>query len=382
MTKMTPVYLDYAAATPVSEEVLKAMQPYFNDIFYNPSATYLAARQAKAALESARAKIAQLLGSKPTEIIFTAGATEANNLALAGVKKRFPDSQLLISAIEHESVLAPAKKLGGRLISVDTKGVVRIDQMKKLISPNTSLISVILVNNEIGTLQPIRGIALLVKQIREERLSKGNKLPLYLHTDAAQAANWLDLQVSRLGVDLMTINSGKIYGPKQSGILYVKAGVQLEPLIIGGGQEMGIRAGTENVAGAIGLATALELAQQRKSAEVKRISELKTQFIEGIERIANAQINGSLKMSAPHIISVTFGGADNERLMMELDERGIQAAVGSACSASSDELSHVLKAIGLSDEQARSTLRFSFGRLTSQEDITKTLQTLKELLNG
>ncbi len=382
MTKMTPVYLDYAAATPVSEEVLKAMQPYFNDIFYNPSATYLAARQAKAALESARAKIAQLLGSKPTEIIFTAGATEANNLALAGVKKRFPDSQLLISAIEHESVLAPAKKLGGRLISVDTKGVVRIDQMKKLISPNTSLISVILVNNEIGTLQPIRGIALLVKQIREERLSKGNKLPLYLHTDAAQAATWLDLQVSRLGVDLMTINGGKIYGPKQSGILYVKAGVQLEPLIIGGGQEMGIRAGTENVAGAIGLATALELAQQRKSAEVKRISELKTQFIEGIERIANAQINGSLKMSAPHIISVTFGGADNERLMMELDERGIQAAVGSACSASSDEPSHVLKAIGLSDEQARSTLRFSFGRLTSQEDITKTLQTLKELLNG
>ncbi len=382
MTKMTPVYLDYAAATPVSEEVLKAMQPYFNDIFYNPSATYLAARQAKAALESARAKIARLLGSKPTEIIFTAGATEANNLALTGLKMRRPDSQLLISAIEHESVLAPAQKLGAGLIPADKQGIVQINQLKKLISPATSLISIILVNNEIGTLQSIKDIALLVKQTRRERLSKGNKLPLYLHTDAAQAANWLDLQVSRLGVDLMTINGGKIYGPKQSGILYVRAGVQLEPLIAGGGQELGLRAGTENVAGAIGLATALELAQQRKSAEVKRISELKTQFIEGIEKIPGAQINGSLKMSAPHIISVTFAGADNERLMMELDERGIQAAVGSACSASSNEPSHVLKAIGLSDEQARSTLRFSLGRLTSKEDITKTLKTLRELLNG
>ncbi len=378
---MKSIYLDYAAATPLAPEARKAMEPFFCRQFYNPSATYLAGRAASQSLEKARASIAQNLGARPAEIIFTAGATEANNLAVQGIMGSFPGGEVLVGAIEHESVLEPAKLFKHHLVPVSKQGIVDIAKLEKMISPKTVLVSIMMVNNELSSVQPISEISKILNRLSKLRGPKG--LPLFLHSDAAQAPSYFDLHVSRLGVDLLTINGGKIYGPKQSGGLYVRAGVKLQPLILGGGQENGLRSGTENVAGAVGLAVAFDLAQSRRNAEAKRLAKLRQLFINGLEKnIAGAAVNGSPKHSAPHIASVTFAGVDNERLMMELDERGIAAATGSACNASSDKPSQVLAAIGLSDKEARSSLRFSFGRGTSEDDIKYTLKTLSQLLKN
>jgi len=376
---MKQIYLDYAAATPMDPSVIKAMEPYFSDKFHNPSAIYLAGRAARQGFEDARASIAQNLGARPAEITFTAGATEANNLAIQGIMRNFRGGEVLVSAIEHESVLAPAKLFEYREIPVSTQGIVDTQKLEKMIGPRTVLVSVGLVNNEIGSIQPLRAIAEILRQVRKLRGPKG--LPLYLHSDAAQAPNYFDLHVSRLGVDLLTINGGKIYGPKQSGALYVRGDLELQPLILGGGQENGLRPGTENVAAAVGLAAALSYAQSKRGAEAKRVARLRRLFIETLEKFSlKAIVNGSSKHCAPHILNVTFPGMDNERLMMELDEHGLQAATGSACNASSDEPSYVLSAIGLDDGAARSSLRFSFGRQTSESDIKYTLKTLFQLL--
>lgn len=375
---MKSIYLDYAAATPIDKQVLRSMEPFFSRQFYNPSALYLAGREARQALEGARALVAQNLGARPAEITFTAGATEANNLALQGIMQNYPDAEALVSAVEHDSVLAPAELFNSRQIPVDKNGRVILDELEKIISDKTTLVSIGLVNNEIGTVQPLSDISKILNKSRKLRDPKG--LPLLLHTDAAQAPSYFDLHISRLGVDLLTINGGKIYGPKQSGVLYARAGIKLKPLILGGGQENGLRSGTENVAGAVGLATAFDLAQNLRSLETRRLTELRDYFIKGIQtNMPLAIVNGSPKHSAPHIISVTFPKVDNERLMMELDERGIAVATGSACNASSDKPSHVLAATGLSDQDARSSLRFSFGRGTSKSDIKHTLKILKQL---
>lgn len=375
------IYLDYAAATPVNPAVLKAMLPYFSKEFYNPSATYLAGRAARKELERIRASMASAIGAKPAEIIFTAGATEANNLAIQGVMQQFPDGKILVSAIEHESVLEPARLYNAEEIPVNNEGQILLNKLANMISDKTVLVSLLLVNNELGTIQPLREAAELIAKTRQARLKSGNELPLYLHTDAAQAGNYLDLHVSRLGVDLMSVNGGKIYGPKQSGALYVKAGVRLQPMIVGGGQEFGLRSGTENLAAATGLAAALNLAQGNRTAETKKITHLRAYFERRLaEKIPSARVNGALRNRAPHILSVTFPGHDNERLMMQLDEAGIQCAVGSACSAARQEASHVLSAIGLSDGMARSTLRFSLGRPTTKADIGKTVDVLARLV--
>jgi cysteine desulfurase len=220
------IYMDHAAATPLVPEVLKAMQPYFAEAFYNPSATYNSARQVRKALEDARATTAHYLGAKSSEIIFTAGATEANNMAIHGIMSLLPGSNIVVSSIEHESVLAPAGKYDCRLVKVSSDGRIDLDDLASKIDENTALVSIMYANNEIGTVQPLREVAKIIEHKRKLRPAK----PLYFHTDAAQAANYLDLHTSRLGVDLMSINGGKIYGPKQSGVLYVKAGIVLEPL--------------------------------------------------------------------------------------------------------------------------------------------------------
>lgn len=375
---MKYIYLDYAAATSMNPEVVEAMKPYFSDKFHNPSAIYLAGKAAAQALEEARTTVAKVLGARPAEIIFTAGATEANNLAVQGVMRNYPKAEVLVSSVEHESVLAPAGLFNSQQIPVDKNGRLILGELEKMINIRTVLICVGLINNEIGTVQPLSDISKMLSSFKKLRGPKG--LPLLLHSDAAQAPSYFDLQVSRLGIDLMTINGGKIYGPKQSGVLYVRAGVKLQPLILGGGQENGLRSGTENVAGAVGLAQALQLASDNKMAESQRLGGLRQLFISGLKKnIPSAIVNGSTKHHAPHILSVTFPGTDNERLMMELDERGVQAATGSACSASSDEASHVLAAIGLSEELARSTLRFSFGQGTNDTDINQTIKILREI---
>jgi cysteine desulfurase len=374
------IYLDYASGTPVDPAVKQAMEPFFTDEFYNPSAIYLAAKNVKRSLNDARAVVAKCLGARPAEIIFTAGATEANNLAVQGVMRQYPDTEVLVSAVEHDSVLAPAKLFNTQEIPVTKQGIVDLDKLVKVISPKTVLISVMHTNNELGSIQPLADITQLINQVRKQRRAAGNDLPLLLHSDAAQAGNFFDLHVARLGVDMLSLNGGKIYGPKQSGALYVKAGVKLQPLILGGGQEFGLRSGTENMAGSVGLAKALEIAQAKKTSQAKATAELQKFFIDQIEaNFPEAIINTPKKHRAPHIVHLTFPGKDNERLLMELDERGIICAVGSACSASSAEPSHVLSAIGLSDELARASLRFSFGRQTTQNDIKIVVETLQDL---
>lgn len=376
-----PIYLDYAAATPMRQEVVAAMQSYYSDNFYNPSATYLAARAVRRDLQSARASVAGLLGAKPAEIIFTAGATEANNLAVHGIMSQYPDGELLISSIEHESVAEPAKSYKTALIPVDKSGRIILNKLGNLISDKTTLISIILVNNEFGVVQSLREISTIIDDIRRQRQANGNRRPLYLHTDAAQAGNYLDLQVARLGVGLMSLNGGKLYGPKQSGCLYVKAGINLKPIIVGGGQEFGLRSGTENVAGIIGFAKAFELAQNIRSKEAERVAGLRDSFETKLSHVnPGIQVNGSGKHRVPHISNLTFNGLDNERLLMELDELGIMCAVGSACSASSQEPSQVLKAIGLDDDEARSSLRFSFGKDTTQKDIEAAVELISNLI--
>lgn len=374
------IYLDYAAATPMDGAVAKAMDPYLSSQFYNPSATYLAARQVRNDLQAARQLIASHLGAKPGEIIFTAGATEANNLAISGIMTQYPGGEVLVSAVEHDSVLQPAKLYEHKILSVDKQGRLELGKLSNSISSKSVLISVMLVNNELGTIQPLADIAHVIADIKRKRHAKGNKLPLLLHTDAAQAGNYLNLQTSRLGVDMMSINGGKLYGPKQNGALMVKAGVILSPQIIGGGQEFGMRSGTENVAGSIGLAKALDIAQKLRLQENARLTSLREGFIKSIiSQVPIANLNGALR-SAPHIVSMSFAGQDNERLMMELDERGIMCAVGSACSASNSDPSRVLTAIGLTDEQTRASLRFSFGRQTNKAQLDKTLKSLVQLL--
>lgn len=379
MTK--PIYLDYAAATPLDTEVLAVMKPYFVDKFYNPSATYLAARDIKQDLNRARSQVAMALGAQPGEVVFTAGATEANNLAIGGVMRQYPDAEVLVSSIEHESVLAPAEQFKSHRIPVTKQGIIETQKLRSMISNQTVLVSVMLVNNELGTVQPLKDISKIISAERDSRLKAGNKLPLLLHTDAAQAANYLDLHVARLGVDLLSINGGKIYGPKQSGVLYVRAGVTIRPLIVGGGQEHGLRSGTENVASIVGLAKALDTAQAKRAVEARRITGLRELFAGLIkEKFPKAVVNGASNHLAPHILSVCFAGKDNERLMMELDELGVICAVGSACAASSLEPSHVLSAIGLDAAAARSSLRFSLGRYTSSEDVHKTVDSLAKIL--
>ncbi|HZP55821.1 MAG TPA: cysteine desulfurase family protein [Candidatus Saccharimonadales bacterium] len=377
---MKSIYLDYAAATPMDAEVFNVMRPYFTQKFYNPSATYLNAKQVRADLEQARADVAGLLGVKPAEVVFMAGATEANNLAIQGIMRQFPDERLLVSAIEHDSVLEPAGLFNHIEVPVTSNGRINLNILQQGLQ-KAVLVSVGLINNEIGVIQPLREIASLVDEERRRRRNNGIKKPLWLHTDAAQAPNYLDIHASRLGVDLMSINGGKIYGPKQIGVLYVRAGVDPQALILGGGQEFNLRSGTENVAYCAGLAKALNLAQDRREAEAKHVKGIKKFFIDELHNQAkDFFINGSIKFSSPHILSVTFTGQDNERLMIQLDEAGVQVATGSACSATDDNPSHVLKAIGLTDQQARSTLRFSFGYQTTITDIKTVVRLLSKML--
>jgi cysteine desulfurase len=380
MTK--PIYLDYAAATPMDPAVLTAMEPYFTAQFFNPSATYLAAENVRKTLEAARGRIAHWLGARPSEIVFTAGGTEANNLAIRGVMDQFPDGNLVVSAVEHESVLATAERYDRRLAEVRPDGVVDVDKLTGLIDDRTVLVSVMYANNEVGTIQPIHQIALALEAIRKARQAAGNSLPLYLHTDAAQAAAYLDLHTARLGVDLMTINAGKIYGPKQVGALFISSKLKLEPQVTGGGQERGVRSGTENVAGAVGLAAALDLVQERRHTEAKRLQELQSLFFREIEsNFLDAVTNGSRKVRLPNNVHVTFPGWDNERLIFQLDAAGILCAAGSACSASSDEPSHVLKAMGKTDAEAQSSLRFTTGRQTSEDDIRRVIEVLQGIIH-
>lgn len=379
---MKRIYLDYAAATPVDPRVLQSMMPYFSEKFHNPSALYEESRNVKADLENARHQTAQLIGAKPSEIIFTAGGTESANLAVHGVMQSFPDGNMLFSAIEHEAVAKPAENYHHSVIPVDKYGIVDYEYILKKSNDSTVLVSVMIANNEIGTVQPIKLISEVIQKIRQTRRINGIKKPIYLHIDACQAPLYLDINVSKLGIDLMTLNGGKIHGPKQSGILYVKAGVVIKPIISGGGQEWGYRSGTENVAFAVGFTKALELAEKGRSSRAKKIAELRDYFIKELEIKFSAEISGHRKHRLANNINTLFPGIDNERVVFALDDMGVSVSTGSACSASSEEASHVLLAIGKTEQEARSSIRFSLGKTSNKQIIDKTLKILTTALKA
>ena len=367
------VYLDNAAATPVDSRVLVAMMPYFSDEFYNPSAAYLSARKVRADVEEARHTLAKLIGAKSAEIIVTAGATESINLALGGV-----DGRIVTVVVEHASVLETARQRDGRVLAVDSKGRISLDELGGSLTDDVTLVSVGYVNSETGVAQNMRAIAEIVQTVRNERQSRGVTTPLYLHTDASQAAGLFDLNVSRLGVDLMTLNAGK-----QVGLLYVRAGIHLKPLILGGGQEMGLRSGTENVTGIIGFAKALELAEKLRGSEVKRLSELRSKLKQYlINNLPDVRINENTKANSPAILNISVPGVDGERVVFGLDERGVQVATGSACAANKGVRSHVLTAMGLDEAAVDGSLRISMGRFTTEQDINQAGQIIVDVVNG
>jgi len=377
---MKQIYLDYAAATPMDSSVVAAMTPYFTEKFYNPSNIYIASLAIRRVIDDARASVASWLGAKPSEIIFTAGGTEANNLAINGAMQAYPASNVLVSAIEHESVIKPAKTYKHKIIKVMHDGQINLNDLHRKIDDKTVLVSVMYANNEIGIVQSLTKASQIIDQVRKARKKENNTLPLYFHTDACQAANYLDLHVHRLGVDLMTINGGKIYGPKQSGALFVKTGTKIKPQILGGGQELGLRSGTENAAAIVGFVAALNLVQNGRHQESQRIKSLQNIFIKELENLSAVTINGSKKTRLPNNVNLTIPGQDNERMIMALDEKGVQCSAGSACSASNDKPSAVLSAIGLSDDQARSSLRFTLGRQTTESDIKQAALILRRLI--
>jgi len=362
------IYLDYAAATPMDERVIAVMRPYFSELFYNPSSPYGPAREVRQAIDGARAKLAMVMGVKPDEIIMTAGATESVNIAIQGVMAE--GGHLVTSSIEHHAVLAAARNYDHTLVAPTEKGVVTPESIKSALKPETRLVSVAVANNEIGTIQPLRDIAQILEAERERRREQGEAAPLYFHSDASQGAGVISLNVARLGLDLLTLNAGKCYGPKQVGLLWAHSHVRLRPLIVGGGQESGIRAGTENVAGIIGFAEALNIAETLRRQEIERLTDLRDLLQAKLtDAFADMEVSGYLKRRLPGILHVTWPGLDAERVLYALDMQGVLVATGSACAANKGTRSHVLVGIGMSPERADGSIRFSLGRHTTEEEI-------------
>lgn len=377
------VYLDYAAATPVDRRVLKKMSPYFGRYFGNPSALYASGVKIRLAVDKARDAIADILVAKRDEIIFTGGGTEANNLAIFGIAEahRRTKAHIITTAIEHQSILEPLKKLERSGFAVSylpprPDGSVDIKQIIKAIRPETILISIMYANNEIGTVNPIAEIG---REILKWRKKNRTVYPFF-HTDACQAAGLLDLSTNQLHVDLMTINSSKIYGPKGIGILYKRRGLKLAPQILGGSQESGQRGGTENIPGIIGIAEALSLAQRDKYQEAERLRKLLEYFWKKIKTIPEVKLNGRLESRLLNNLNVCVKGIEGEALILYLNEYGIECATGSACSAADAEPSHVLQACGLNEAETKGSIRFTIGRSTKKANIDYVMRFLPGII--
>ena len=373
--KKRVVYLDHAATTYTDKSVIKEMVPFMEEIFGNPSALYGYGRIANSAINNAREKIATLMGAMPENIIFTSGGTESDNTAIFGVATAHQDKgkHIISIGIEHHAVLHPLEKLEKMgwditYIKVDKTGTVDAKEVAKAIRKDTVLISVMYANNEIGTIEPIDEIGKKILKYRKEN----NSIYPFFHTDACQAAGYLDINVEKLHVDLLTLNGSKMYGPKGVGMLYVRRGVKINPYIIGGSQERRMRAGTENVAGIVGLAKAFEMAQNNKKKENDRITKLRNYLWKELnKKIKNIRLNGPFLDSNRlcNNLNVTFMDIEGEALILYLDEYGIMCSTGSACTSESLDPSHVLGTIGLPYEYAHGSLRFSFGHCNDKKDI-------------
>lgn len=382
--QMKQIYLDYAAATPVDTRVLSAMQSYFTEKFYNPSASYLPAKHIREEYEARKAVLANSIGAKSPDLVITAGATESINLAFT-VLRNYQVPHCLILETEHAAVRESAKNLSSdyEKIKVDRSGLIDLEDLKSKIKDNTVLVSVALANNELGTIQPLSDISRILQEVRDERLKTKNLTPIYLHSDASQAMNLIDLSVARLGVDLLTINAAKVYGPKGIGALYVARGIRLSPITFGGGQEMGLRSGTENVPNLVGFSVASEFAKKHLISSRKQYQALAKTFREIIEqksKIAPLWL-GNPKHQLANFIPVCFDGLDAERLIFKLEDRGIYVSTGAACAASKGQKSHVLSAIGLSDSEIAGSLRITLGKGTTLDDIKIAADNLAEVVN-
>jgi len=354
-----------SAATPVDRRVLAAMEPYFTETFFNPSSPYAPAVQTRREFDVAKSRLAMTFGGRGDEIVMTAGATESINLAFSGIT-----GQVVTSMIEHDAVLAAARPHEHVLLAPTEQGIITPESVADAITSRTELVSIQLANNELGTIQPIRSIAQVVEAERDRRKEAGERLAINLHCDGSQGFGQIDVNVARLGVDLLTLNAGKMYGPKQVGLLWAKPGVKLTAAVVGGGQERGLRSGTENVAGVIGFATAAELAHTKRKSESERLAKLR----DGLERrlldaIDGLSISGSPKKRLPGSLHVSIPGIDGERMVFRLESRGVLLATGSACAANKGTRSHVLSAIGMRDELADGSLRITLGRLSDEDNI-------------
>ncbi|MEX0877849.1 MAG: cysteine desulfurase family protein, partial [Candidatus Spechtbacterales bacterium] len=377
------IYLDYAATTPVSERAFKAMRPYFSDVFYNPSSLHIPGQKAQGALDVARNSIADLIGADWKEVIFTASATESINLAIRGAVKAsaLKNPHIVTTNIEHSAVLTTCRELEKEgtevtYIAVNKDGFVSSERVEEAIKENTVLVTIGYVNNEIGTVQPIAEIAEAIESYKLKAVS----CKLVFHTDAVQAANYLDINVKNLGVDMMTLSSHKIYGPKGSALLYKKEGIDLVPVITGGDQERGYHSGTENIPAIVGFAEALKETGEIMEEESKKMRELQDFFITKVlNSISGVLLNGSRENRIPNNVNFCFEGKKSETLIPELDSYGIYASGGSACRARVPEPSHVIEAISRST-CAKSSLRFTLGRSTTQKDIEYTVNKIKSII--
>jgi cysteine desulfurase len=372
------MYLDHAATTPMRPEVAAAMEPFASKVFGNSSGIHEVSRRAKNALEEARERAAAVLGARPIEIVFTSGGTEADNLALKGVVfNRSPRRGVITAATEHEAILEAAdflRRIGMpvMIVGVDHEGRVSPDQLADAVNAETSVVSVMMVNNETGTVQPIAEVAARVKDADPE---------VVVHTDAVQGFNSMDIDVGNLGVDLLSLSGHKFGGPKGSGLLYVRDGIQLEPVQHGGGQELGRRSGTHDVASAVGLATAMELAAADRDRFRDEVGSMRDRF-QGLvfEHIDGVVSNTPAQGRSSHHLNLRFPGVSNQILLMRLDQAGVCASAGSACQSGAATVSHVLEAMGLDPDEARECVRFTFGRTSSEEEAELAAKTVIELV--
>tara|TARA_Y100001934_G_scaffold283698_1_gene405706 strand:- start:5824 stop:7020 length:1197 start_codon:yes stop_codon:yes gene_type:complete len=377
------VYLDNAATTEMRAEVLESMLPYFRTNFGNPSSLYSIGQDARRAVDESREVIARSLGCRVSEIIFTSGGTESDNAAIKGAAfgSRHLGNHIITTSVEHHAVLHTCHQMEQfgfdvTYLRVDSNGMVDIDDLLSAITDKTILVSVIMVNNEIGTIQPIAQMANAVKDVGE-RMGRN----ILFHTDAVQAPGLTEIDVSQLGVDMLSLSAHKFHGPRGVGLLYMKRGIPFEPLMIGGGQERERRSGTENVAGIVGMAKALELCIDDMEEVVSKITTLQKSLIEELEqKIPGMKLNGHPTRRICNNVNVSFEGVEGEPILLGLDFSGICASSGSACSAASHEPSHVLLAIGRTAEEAQGTIRISLGRDNTQADVEYLMEILPDLV--
>jgi len=379
---MKKIYIDCGSSTQVDKEVIDVMLPYFNEYYGNASSIHSFGRDANDAIDEARNKVADVLKADANEIIFTSGGTESDNFAIKGIaylnkdKRGGKGSHILTSAIEHPAVLETCKYLekqgfNVKYLPVDKYGIVKLDELEKAISKDTFLISVMYANNEIGTIEPIEEIGKIAKDH-----------DIVFHTDAVQAVGKLPLDVDRSNVDLLSVSSHKIYGPKGVGALYVRKGVKIQPIMHGGGHERGIRSGTYNTPGIVGLGKACELVQTRMEKDTAHLKRLRDALIAGVLKIEESYLNGHPEKRLVNNAHFRFTAVEGESLSLRLDEKGIAAATGSACSSKKLETSHVLTAIGLKPEQAHGSLRLSLGGENTMEEITYIIDSLMEVVGN